>query len=77
VDGLLEPCQRTEVEAEELVDAGDRVVAGVRVRSVVRGTDDEMEIRLGYTYAFREGKITEIRTFRTFAEALEAAGLSE
>ena len=74
---LREPWERSELEAEELVDAGDYVVADILIRAVMRGTEDEVEMRVGLTYALRKGKITEIRSFRTFAEALEAAGLRE
>jgi ketosteroid isomerase-like protein len=74
---VREPWERSVVEAEELVEAGDYVVAAVHVGAVVKGTDDELEMRLFWTYRFREGLITEIHSFRTFAEALEAAGLRE
>jgi ketosteroid isomerase-like protein len=74
---MREPWERSEVEAEELVDAGDYVVAALLVRAIVRGTADQVDMRLGYAYRFREGKITETHVFRTFAEALEAAGLRE
>jgi ketosteroid isomerase-like protein len=74
---LKEAWESTELEAEGLVDAGDHVVAGILSHGVMRGTEDELEMRLGMTFAFREGQITELRFYRSFAEALEAAGLRE
>jgi ketosteroid isomerase-like protein len=71
---LREPWEESVIEAEELVDAGDYVVAALHVRNVIRDTQDAVEMRFSQTFAFRDGRITQIRGFRTFAEALEAAG---
>jgi hypothetical protein len=45
--------------------------------AVIKGTEDAFETRVGITDMFRDGKITEIAYFRTFDEALEAAGLRD
>ena len=74
---LREAWERVEFETEKLVDAGDYVVASVLARGVLKGTEDELEMRLVITYVVRGGRIAEIRVFRNFAEALNAAGLQE
>lgn len=43
----------------------------------MKGTQDVVEARIGMTATLRGGKVTEMRFFRTFDEALEAAGLSK
>jgi len=71
--------QRFGLRAEvlEYIDAGDYVIAPVRLRGQVPGSDDELALDEVYVSKFRNGKIVELREYRTKAEALEAAGLSE
>jgi ketosteroid isomerase-like protein len=66
---------RTEVE--ELVDAGDQVVAVVRMIGRMKESEAEIDIRYAIVLSIREGKIAAGREYFTRAEALEAAGLSE
>ena len=74
---LREAWERIEIEMEELVDADEYVVVSLFLRGVMQGSTGEVDERFGVIYALREGKITEARFFPSFAEALEAAGLSE
>jgi ketosteroid isomerase-like protein len=74
---IREPLDRNEAAAEELIDAGDRIVVHHCWRGVISGTEDEVEGRLGMIVTFRAGKVTDVRFFETFGEALEAAGLRE
>ena len=74
---LREPWERDEIEAKELVAAGDYVVADNLWRGVMKGTGDEVEMRVGIAFLLRDGKVAEFRLYRSFDEALEAAGLSE
>ena len=74
---LREAWESLEIPTVELVDTGDYVVAGMLARGVMRGTEDEVDMRLASTNAVREDKLAEIRYFRTFDEALEAVGLRE
>lgn len=69
--------ERSELRAEKLVDAADRVIVAMASNTLIKGTADELEMRWGNIYTVREGKITDIDTFRSFDEALEATGLSE
>jgi ketosteroid isomerase-like protein len=65
------------VEVEELVDAGDQVVAVVRGFGRMKDSDAEVDIRYAMVSSFRDGKIVRGREYWTREEALEAAGLSE
>ena len=71
---IREPLERNEAAPEKLVEANDHVVAAHLWRGVVKGTRDEVEGRVGMLVTLRAGKITELRWFRTFDDALEAAG---
>jgi ketosteroid isomerase-like protein len=68
------------VEAEEIVEAGDQVVAVER--QAARGLKgSEAEGRVGHGFAclisFRDGKISRVKEYATREEALEAAALEE
>jgi ketosteroid isomerase-like protein len=64
-------------EPERLVDCGDQVVGVVRARMQPKGSSGEIELRTGWLWTFRDGKIASLRLFAKPEEALEAAGLSE
>jgi uncharacterized protein len=66
---------RTEVE--ELVDAGDEVVAVVRGIGRMKESEAEVNIRYAIVFSIRDGKIAAGREYLTREEALEAAGLTE
>ncbi len=76
-DYLLKPWTDFTMEAEEFVAAGDSVLVGVRQRGVGRDSGVPTELRYSTLWSFRGGKVIRIESFRTRAEALEAAGLSE
>ena len=64
-------------EPREIVDRGDLVL--VRVHLSAKGHHTSLPIgdEVGHVYAMREGKAVHLDIFRTWAEALEAAGLRE
>jgi ketosteroid isomerase-like protein len=64
-------------ELKELVDAGDHVVAVLHETATMRETGVALDRDLVQLWTVREGRATFLRVFRTKAEALEAAGLSE
>ena len=66
-----------QMEVKELIDAGDYVVAGVRVHGRGRASGAPVEMHEFHVLELRDGKATQLREFRTKAEALEAVGLSE
>jgi uncharacterized protein len=65
------------VEVEELVDAGDQVVAVVRGIARMKESEAEVDLRYAIVLSIRDGKIAAGREYFTRSEALEAAGLSE
>src|SRR6266566_7845991 len=66
-----------QVEMKEVIDAGDYVVADVRVHGRGRASGAPFEEHEVHLLRFRDGKATEMREYRSMAEALEAVGLSE
>jgi ketosteroid isomerase-like protein len=66
---------RTEIE--ELIEAGDYVVALLRGVGRMKESDAEIDIRYAVVISVRDGKIAGGREYSTRQEALEAAGLSE
>jgi ketosteroid isomerase-like protein len=73
-DSFYEVMDEVRFEAEEFIDAGDRVV--VPTRLVARGRDSGIEAvqRLVLVWTLRDGKALRVETFATRAEALAAAG---
>jgi ketosteroid isomerase-like protein len=73
-----EAFEDVEAECEELIEAGEHVVAVTRYR--VRGRASGIEVSglaRGGIWAIRAGKVTRVRFFNTRDDALEAVGLSE
>jgi ketosteroid isomerase-like protein len=66
---------RTEIE--ELIDAGDQVIAVLRGVGRMKGSDAEIDLRYAVVISIRDGKIASGREYATREEALEAAGLAE
>ncbi|MEK6327437.1 MAG: nuclear transport factor 2 family protein [Actinomycetota bacterium] len=65
-------------EPEELIDAGDNVVAAIRISGKGRESGVEVEMQLFVIWTFREGKVLRYTGgYRDRSEALEAAGLQE
>ena len=65
------------MEFEEVFGEGDRFVIAQCGRARGKGSGVETEIHYFVAYRLRDGRIADILEFRTKAEALEAAGLSE
>jgi ketosteroid isomerase-like protein len=66
-----------EMAVEELIDAGDDVVATMHEKVRARGTEMLVERDLASVWTMREGRAIRVRVFGTKQEALEAAGLRE
>src|SRR4051812_12395764 len=64
-------------EADELIAAGEQVVAVVHVTARMKDSDAEIDMRLGIVYTVRNGLVLRGREYATREDALEAAGLSE
>jgi ketosteroid isomerase-like protein len=65
------------VEADEVIDAGDYVVVVARMRGLIKGTAQEVELPEMQVWKMRDRKAVEVRAYLTRREALEAAGLEE
>lgn len=63
------------MELEELIDAGDRVVAVFMVRGRVRGSSQEVSMSETHIFRMRDGKVVECHEYATREEALEAVDL--
>jgi hypothetical protein len=71
----LEPWATYYVRVDEMIDAGDRVVALIRDRARRHDVDAEVEISAGSVWTIRNQRVVKVE-FRTREDALEAAGLS-
>ena len=66
------------MEPEQLIDAGDQVLAFIRTGNRGRASGVEVEARVWNLWTFRDGKLTKWEYFGDDrAEALKAAGLAE
>jgi ketosteroid isomerase-like protein len=63
-------------EPEELMEAGDSVVALLRSGGTGRGSGVEVERRTAMVWTVRKGRAVALRFFRDRNEALHAVGLS-
>jgi uncharacterized protein len=79
VAAFLESWEELHAGVEELIDAGDRVVALVRFSGRGRGTGLAVEGTSvdATVWTLREGKAVRIEMYGGTAEALEAVGLRE
>ena len=59
------------------IDGGEYVIMPIRMRGRPPGSDAKVVLDEVYVSKFRDGKVVELREYRTKAEALEAVGLSE
>ena len=65
------------VEVEELIDAGEYVIAPARVVGHGRGSGVAFEEHEVYVVRVQRGLVTELREYHDKDEALEALGLAE
>jgi ketosteroid isomerase-like protein len=63
------------VEIEEILDAGERVIVIAMLRGRGRGSGADVERRQGYVWTLRDGKAIRFEWFNTADEALRGAGL--
>jgi ketosteroid isomerase-like protein len=71
----LEILGSTEMGVERIVDAGDEVVALVRVSGVSKGADVPFDHLWAYVCRLRDGKLAYQRAYWDPDEALAAAGV--
>lgn len=61
-------------EPERFVVSGDKIIAFCQVRVRLEDETEWLEGRTGDVFTFRNGKVTEFRTFADETDALEYAG---
>jgi ketosteroid isomerase-like protein len=66
-----------DVEVEQLIDAGDQVVAVIREREVGRTSGAPVEMTHLAVWTLADGEVTKLQVFDDRQRALEAAGLRE
>jgi ketosteroid isomerase-like protein len=64
-------------EAEELIEIGDDVVAITRTHARMKGSELEVEQKIGEVWTLRDGKVIRYKAYDTPAEARGAAGLAD
>ena len=73
----LSAFERLDFEVEELIDAGDQVLAVVHERALGRHSGIALDNPVFAVWTLRHGKIARMRGYLDRDEALKAAGLSE
>jgi ketosteroid isomerase-like protein len=73
----LDSWDEMEAEVENLVDAGEHVVASVHVTGRGKASGVEVDVRLHFHFKFRDNKIVYLFEHTDRAAALDAAGVSE
>ena len=66
-----------EIDAEEVIDAGSRIIVAVHERGRGRGSGVPVDRRWAQVWTFERGRIVRWELFPDKADALEAVGLSE
>jgi ketosteroid isomerase-like protein len=72
----LEAWEDWQLEVEQLIDAGDDVVALVRQRGRSKTTGLTVDMEFAQVWTFRDGAQARMRMYASHSEALEAAGHS-
>jgi ketosteroid isomerase-like protein len=65
------------VNVDEMIGAGDHVIAVGRLCGCLRGSGRELDIEETQVWTMRDGKAVEVRAYLTRSEALKAVGLAE
>ena len=75
VRGIRDAYSGMASELEELLEAGDKVVAVITFRAKGRSSGATVQARVANVWTLREGKVVRIEYFGDREEALAAAGL--
>ncbi len=74
---MLDVMEEPQIEAEEIIDAGQKVVIAIRISGRGRGSGIDVEAHWFHVITQRDNKAARIEWHRSREEALEAAGLRE
>jgi ketosteroid isomerase-like protein len=72
-----EAWEKIQYDFDELIEAGDHVVAVVSRRARGLGSGAEVEMHVALVWTLREGRVVRVVWFPTRKDALEAVGLEE
>ena len=75
--GLTDAFGHVQYEVEKLHDGGEQVVMLLRISGRGPSSGIEVDYRFAPVFTFRDGKVVRMDRFDGWAEAREAAGLSE
>jgi len=73
--GWLESWQDLRFELEELIPAGDRILATMRASATGRASGVDTELRGGHVWTMHDGRAMRLEVHLTREAAFEAAGL--
>lgn len=62
----------SDVEVEEWIDAGDEVIAVLRLRTHGRQSGVPVDFHQAHVWTVKDSKLTRLRIFQSKAEALES-----
>ena len=77
IEAWAESFASEQMEAREILDAGDRVVVVVRHRGQGKRSGIKLEATFAMVWTLRDGRAVRMEMYPTPHEALEAVGLSE
>jgi ketosteroid isomerase-like protein len=72
---MLEVMEEPQIEAEEIIDAGEKVVIAVRISGRGRASGIDVEASWFHVLTARDNKAVRIEWYGSRGDALEAAGL--
>jgi ketosteroid isomerase-like protein len=72
---MLDVMEEPRIEAEEIIDAGERVVIAIRISGRGRGSGIGVAASWFHVLTARDNKAVRIEWYASRSEALEAAGL--
>jgi ketosteroid isomerase-like protein len=75
VSSEASPFEDSVIELEQLIPAGDQVLALVRTRWRPRGSSSEIDIRIAHLWTFRDGKAARCQAFAEREKGFQAAGV--
>jgi ketosteroid isomerase-like protein len=73
----FETFRESRTDVEELIDGGEYVIAVLRVRGRLRGSDEEVDMPETWVSKLVDGRVVEGWEYATKAEALQAVGVEE
>ena len=77
LSSMLDEFEDLRNEPKELIDAGEQVVATVRISGRGKQSGATVDLKMTQVCLLREGRIVRMHNYTSRSEALEAAGLSE